>query len=146
MFSYAYTDAYSASSVLDPDFGRVVGTGDPLINIPKHNANVLVLKDIDFYGHNLRIGGGLKYVSSRLGETGANFFLPAYTLGRALATYDVSRNFSLTPTRCITQPRMRRSGSSPESRASSTFAERSGSDRCERACAASRSGASPPGS
>jgi len=96
MFSYAYTDAKSASNVLDPDFGRVVGTGDPLINIPKHNASALVLKDIDFYGHNLRIGGGLKYVSSRLGETGTKFFLPAYTLGRVLATYDVSRNFSVT--------------------------------------------------
>jgi len=96
MFSYAYTDAFSASSVLDPDFGRVVGDGDPLINIPKHNASLLLLKDIDLDGHKLTIGGGLKYVSERLGETGTKFFLPAYTLGRALATYEVTRKFSVT--------------------------------------------------
>lgn len=96
MFSYAYTDAFSASNVLDPDFGRVVASGDPLINVPKNNASLLVTKDLDLGGHKLTIGGGVKYVSDRLGETGTHFFLPAYTLGRALATYEVSNRFSVT--------------------------------------------------
>ena len=47
MFSYAYTDAYSASDVKDVDFARVVSAGDPLINIPKHNASLVLTKDVD---------------------------------------------------------------------------------------------------
>jgi iron complex outermembrane receptor protein len=96
MLSYAYTDAYSASSVLDPDFGRIVASGDPLINIPKHNASVLLLKDIDVDGHKLTVGAGGKYVSRRLGETGTTFFLPGYSLYRLFGTYQVSKNFSVT--------------------------------------------------
>jgi len=89
-------DAYSTSSVLDVDFGRIVGSGDPLINIPKHNAYLLVLKDIDLSGHKLTVGGGAKYVSSRLGETGTKFFLPAYTLLNLQATYEVTRQLNVT--------------------------------------------------
>ena len=96
MLSYAYTDAYSATSVLDPDFGRVVGSGDPLINIPKHNAMLLLMKDIDLAGHKLTLGAGAKYVSRRLGETGTTFHLPGYTLFRLFGTYEVTRNFSVT--------------------------------------------------
>lgn len=96
MVSYAYIDAYSASSVLDPDFGRVVGSGDPLINVPKHNLSVLVTKDIDLSGNRLTLGFGEKYVSKRLGETGTTFFLPAYSLMRVFATYHVSKQLSVT--------------------------------------------------
>ncbi|MEO8103647.1 MAG: TonB-dependent receptor [Betaproteobacteria bacterium] len=96
MISYAYTDAISTSNVLDPDFGRVVAAGDPLINIPKQNASLMLLKDFDVSGHKLTVGGGAKYVSRSLGETGTKFFLPGYTLLRLLATYEVTRNFSVT--------------------------------------------------
>ena len=96
MLSYAYTDAISASNVLDPDFGRVVASGDPLINIPKHNANLLLMKDLDVAGRKLTLGGGAKYVSRRLGETSVNFYLPAYTLVRLFATYEVTSKFSVT--------------------------------------------------
>jgi iron complex outermembrane receptor protein len=96
LLAYAYTDAISTASVLDPDFGRIVKPGDPLINIPKHNANLIVLKDIDMSGHKLTVGGGVKYVGKRLGETGTQFFLPAYTLLRAQATYEVTPKFALT--------------------------------------------------
>ena len=96
MFSYAYTDAISASNVLDPDFGRVVASGDPLLNIPKHNASLLLLKDFDLVGHKLTVGGGAKYVSRRLGETGTKFYLPGYSLVRLQATYEVMRNLSVT--------------------------------------------------
>jgi iron complex outermembrane receptor protein len=82
--------------VLDPDFGRVVGSGDPLINIPKHNASALLTKNMDLGGHNLTLGAGAKYVSSRLGETGTTFFLPSYTLLRLFGTYEITKNFSVT--------------------------------------------------
>jgi iron complex outermembrane receptor protein len=96
LIAYAYTDAIASSSVRDVDFGRVVAAGDPLINIPKHNANVLVLKDFDVADRKLTIGGGVKYVGRRLGETGTKFFLPGYTLIRLQATYEVMRNLSVT--------------------------------------------------
>ena len=96
LFSYAYTDAISATNVLDPDFGRVVGSGDPLLNIPKHSASLLLLKDVDVGGRKLTLGGGAKYVGRRLGETGTNFYLPAYTLVRLLATYEVTSKLSVT--------------------------------------------------
>jgi iron complex outermembrane receptor protein len=96
LVSYAYTDAYSASSVLDPDFGRVVGAGDPLLNVPKHNASVLLLKDLDVDGHKLTVGAGAKYISRRLGETGTKFYLPGYTLFRLFGTYQVTKNLSVT--------------------------------------------------
>jgi iron complex outermembrane receptor protein len=73
-----------------------VAPGDPLINIPKHNANLLVLKDFEVADRKLTIGGGVKYVGQRLGETGTRFFLPAYTLVRLQATYEVMRNLSVT--------------------------------------------------
>lgn len=88
-FSYAYTDAESASSVLDPDFRMVVNAGDPLINIPEHNASVLLFKDIDVGGRELTLGLGAKYISERLGETGTQFYLPEYTLVRLLASYQL---------------------------------------------------------
>jgi iron complex outermembrane recepter protein len=96
LFSYAYTDAISSTNVLDPDFGRVVASGDPLLNIPKHNANLLLLKDLDVGGRKLTLGAGVKYVSRRLGETGTNFYLPGYSLTKILATYEVTRNLSVT--------------------------------------------------
>ena len=71
-------------------------SGDPLLNIPKHNANLLLLKDIDLSGRRLTLGGGVKYVSKRLGETGTNFYLPAYTLLRLLASYEITKNWSVS--------------------------------------------------
>lgn len=87
--SYAYTDAESASTVLDPDFAKVVAKGDPLINIPEHNASVLLFKDMDIGGRQLTLGIGAKYISERLGETGTDFFLPEYTLVRLLGSYEL---------------------------------------------------------
>jgi iron complex outermembrane receptor protein len=87
--AYAYTDAESASTVLDPDFAKVVAKGDPLINIPEHNASVLLFKDIDIGGRELTLGIGAKYLSERLGETGTSFYLPEYTLVRLLASYEL---------------------------------------------------------
>lgn len=96
MLSYAYTDAYSASDVRDVDFARVVASGDPLINIPKHNASALLTKDIDLSAHRLTLGGQVKYVSKRLGETGTSFFLPSYTLLKLFASYEVTKKLGVT--------------------------------------------------
>jgi iron complex outermembrane recepter protein len=94
--SYAYTDAESASTVLDPDFAKVVEKGDPLINIPEHNASVVLFKDMDIGGRQLTLGIGAKYVSERLGETGTDFYLPEYTLIRLLGSYEIMDKLTLS--------------------------------------------------
>lgn len=96
MFAYAYTDAESATSVLDPDFRKVVAAGDPLINIPEHNASLLLFKDFDIGGRTLTLGAGAKYFSERLGETGTTFFLPEYTLVRLQAAFDITDKLTVS--------------------------------------------------
>ncbi|WP_189621397.1 TonB-dependent siderophore receptor [Novosphingobium colocasiae] len=95
--AYAYTDAKWAVAAADPAFGLAIEKGDPLINIPKHQANLLVTKAFDL-GETGRftVGGGVNYVSKRLGETGSDFYLPDYTLVRALASYEPSESVKLS--------------------------------------------------
>lgn len=87
--TYSYTDSQWTKSALDPAFGLTILPGDPLINIPKHQANLLVTKGFDLGNTGkITIGAGASYVSRRLGETGVDFYLPGYTLVRALASYE----------------------------------------------------------
>lgn len=91
--SYAYLDAYWSSSSLDPNFSQVILPGARLINIPKHAANLLVTKGFDLgTAGKVTIGAGVNYTSRRLGETATQFFLPSYTLTRALISYEPTRN------------------------------------------------------
>jgi iron complex outermembrane receptor protein len=95
--SYAYTDAKMANAILDPDFALPVPAGAPLLGIPKHSANVTIFRDFDLAGdHKLTLGGGVNYVSSRLGETGTSFTLPGYTLVKAYASYEVTKQLKIS--------------------------------------------------
>jgi iron complex outermembrane receptor protein len=96
MFSYAYTKAESASDVREPDFGKLVAAGDPLLNIPKHNVNLLVFKDFKVNDRKLTLGGNVKHVSKRLGETGTTFFLPSYTIVRLNASYEINDHLEVS--------------------------------------------------
>jgi len=91
--TYAYTDAVWDSPSKDPNFGAPILPGDPLINIPKNAANLLVTKGFDLGNSGkVTVGAGVNYVSSRLGETATKFFLPSYTLTRALISYEPTKN------------------------------------------------------
>lgn len=94
--SYAYVDASISEDIADPDFGRTIRAGDPLINIPDHSVTVLVSKDIAIGDHVVTLGGDIKHVSKRLGETGTQYFLPETTLIRAFANADLSDRLSLS--------------------------------------------------
>ena len=94
--TYAYTLAHWSSSSLDPNFGALIKPGDPLINIPKHSGNLLVTKGIDLgSAGKLTLGGGVNYISRRLGETATTFFLPGYTITRALASYEPNEHLRI---------------------------------------------------
>lgn len=90
MGNFSYVDAYATSSVLDPDFGKVVSAGDPLINIPAITGNVLLFKDFSIKEKKASIGVGVNYVDKRLGETGTSFMLPSYTTVRLLGSIQLT--------------------------------------------------------
>ncbi len=96
--SYAYVDAYFSKPILDPDFGRPLPAGTPLINIPANSGNAMLTRDFSVKDMPLSVGGTLSYVSSRLGETGTSFYLPAYTLAGLFASVDVTESFQVSAT------------------------------------------------
>lgn len=95
LLSYAYIDAESRSNVLEPNFNLPVRIGDPLINIPRHTFAAQLAKGMDIGTTRLRIGAGVQYVGSRLGETATTFRLPAHTLVRTFANWTLSDRFEL---------------------------------------------------
>ena len=61
-------------------------------------ANLLVTKEFEIgESGKFTVGAGVNHISKRLGETGTAFYLPSYTLVRALASYEPneSMKFSL---------------------------------------------------
>ena len=95
LLSYAYVDAESRSSVLDPNFSFVIQPGDPLINIPDHTFNAQLSRSFDIAGRDAKLGGGVQYVGERLGATGTDFFLPDHTLFRAFGEIEVLENVTV---------------------------------------------------
>lgn len=86
--SYAYTDAEVTKAALDINFGTLLPVGSPLLNIPEHSGNLLLIQDFKIKNAALSIGAGVTYVGERLGETGVpSFVLPDYTLVKFIASY-----------------------------------------------------------
>jgi len=96
--SYAYIDAKVTKSVLDPDFGRVVAAGAPLINIPANSGSIMLSRNFLISDTVLMLGAGVNYVDKRLGETGTAFNLPAYTLVKFMAALQPTDNLRITLT------------------------------------------------
>lgn len=95
--TFSFTDAEWTSSSLDPNFAQLIAPGASLINIPKQQANLLVTKGFEIgNGGTITIGGGINHVGKRLGETATNFYLPSYTLARALVNYEPSEKIRLS--------------------------------------------------
>lgn len=95
LLSYAYVDAESRSSVLDPNFSFVIEPGDPLINIPDHTLNAQIAKRFAVAGCSAKVGAGANYVGERLGATGTEFFLPDHTLFRLFGEVELREKVTL---------------------------------------------------
>lgn len=93
--SYAYVDANIENDVADPDFGKLIRAGDPLLNIPEHTLNVQLAYSTEVAGRDVRVGGGVLHVSERLGEVGTTFELPDYTLARLFAEAELTEGVRL---------------------------------------------------
>ncbi|AMK23851.1 MULTISPECIES: TonB-dependent siderophore receptor [unclassified Sphingobium] len=94
--TYAYTDAGWATNALDPNFSQPIRKGDPLINIPKHQANALLFKNFSIGNHEAMLGAGVNYVGRRLGETATTFFLPSYTLVKVIGSFNITDQIKLS--------------------------------------------------
>jgi len=92
-FSYANTDAKITKNAVDVNcLGGAIRAGDPLLNVPKNSANLLLIHDFSINGATADIGAGIGYVGERLGETGfTSFQLPAYTLVKLIGSYSPSK-------------------------------------------------------
>jgi len=80
--SYALVDAKTTQ---DPDYA-----GNLLWNVARQTASLTAVYD---FGREpaqgrLRIGGGAHYLGKRAGDSANTFWLPAYTVADAFATYD----------------------------------------------------------
>jgi iron complex outermembrane receptor protein len=95
--SYAYTDAKVTKASLDVNFGNLLPVGARLINIPRNSASLLVIQDFHVSTSVIGLGGGVNYVSKRLGETGVpNFQLPSYTLVRLMGYYQPTEHLKFS--------------------------------------------------
>jgi len=71
--------------------------GTPLLNIPKHSANVRIKRELsDLIDSNSTVGVSVQYVGERLGEAiDPSYYLPSYTLVNLFANYHVNDDLSL---------------------------------------------------
>lgn len=93
--SYAYVDAETSNSFNDPNFGVAVPAGSRLLNVPKQTLSLQLVRSLTLAGRRLQFGGGLLHVGERSGEFTTHFKLPAYTVARAFAAYEVGRSTTL---------------------------------------------------
>ncbi|AOF99595.1 TonB-dependent siderophore receptor family protein [Blastomonas sp. RAC04] len=93
--SYAYVDAEARANVTDLNFGLAIRSGDRLINIPRHSANIQLSRGFDIGTTRLNVGGGVQYVGKRLGETATTFELPDYVLTRVFASWKLQENLEV---------------------------------------------------
>ena len=93
--SYAFVDAEARADVVDLNFGLAIRSGDRLINIPRHSANIQLSRGFDIGATRLNLGGGVQYVGKRLGETATTFELPDYVLARAFASWKLQENLEV---------------------------------------------------
>lgn len=93
--SYTYVDAETKNEFFDPNFGRSVPAGSPLLNIPEQQLTLLLVNDFNIFGKPLALGSGLLHVGERNGYFGVDFDLPSYTTARAFADYEISDSIDL---------------------------------------------------
>ncbi|MGH1441750.1 MAG: TonB-dependent siderophore receptor [Cellvibrionaceae bacterium] len=93
--SYAYVDAKTKNDFVDPNFGFTLSAGSPLLNIPKNQLNIQLVKQTKLFGQRFDFGAGVLYVDKRNGFFGADFELPSYTTTRLFASYDMTKDITL---------------------------------------------------
>jgi len=89
LFSYTYLDAEVVSGTQNAN-GAAISPGDRLLNVPKHTLSAQASRLFSVAERDLRVGAGVLRVSSRLGQVGTTFQLPAYTTVRLFASLAIT--------------------------------------------------------
>ncbi|MCG8314720.1 MAG: TonB-dependent receptor, partial [Pseudomonadales bacterium] len=97
LFNYAYVDAGTKTDLYNADWGIDIPAGSELVNIPQHQANLLLAKDLMISGRASSLGFSINYVSDRLGGVvdpisgqPSDFRLPSYTLFNAFGSHQLT--------------------------------------------------------
>jgi iron complex outermembrane recepter protein len=93
--AYAYTDA----QVTEDNNAFLVGR--QLTNVPKHSANLMLVKSFALMGNATTLGLGLNYVGEREGAVAPtaatdDFKLPAYTSVKLISSYQLASKLRLS--------------------------------------------------
>ncbi len=91
LLSYTYLDAEVVSGTRNAN-GVAISPGDRLLNVPKHTLSAQASRRFIVARRDLRVGAAVLHVSSRLGEVGTTFQLPAYTTVRLFGSYALTDN------------------------------------------------------
>jgi iron complex outermembrane receptor protein len=91
LLSYTYLDAEIVSGTRNAN-GVAISPGDRLLNVPKHTLSAQASRLFKVAERDLRVGAAVLHVSSRLGEVGTTFQLPAYTTVRLFGSYALTDN------------------------------------------------------
>jgi iron complex outermembrane recepter protein len=91
LLSYTYLDAEVVSGTRNAN-GVPISPGDRLLNVPKHTFSAQASRSFTVARRDLRLGAAILHVSSRLGEVGTTFELPAYTTVRLFGSYALTDN------------------------------------------------------
>ncbi|MGK6319025.1 TonB-dependent siderophore receptor [Sphingomonas sp. DT-204] len=91
LLSYTYLDAEVVSGTRNAN-GVAISPGDRLLNVPKHTLSAQASRRFNVAQRDLNIGAAVLHVSSRLGEVGTTFQLPAYTTVRLFGSYALIDN------------------------------------------------------
>lgn len=91
LLSYTYLDAEVVSGTRNAN-GVPISPGDRLLNVPRHTISAQASRRFNVAQRDLRVGAALLHVSSRLGEVGTRFQLPAYTTVRVFGSYALTDN------------------------------------------------------
>lgn len=94
--SYAYVDAETKNAFKEPNFDIAVPAGAKLINIPKNQWNIQLVKKMQLAGKDFNLIGALLHVDERNGFfSDQNFMLPSYTTVRMASSYQISTSIEL---------------------------------------------------
>lgn len=96
--SFAFVDAKTKNMFNDADFNVEIPAGQRMLNIPKQQLSLQVVRNFDDQDLPLVVGGGLLHVGERLGQFGdffsqdiGDFDLPSYSIVNLFAEYEVNR-------------------------------------------------------
>ncbi len=79
--SYAFLDTQTANDMINIDWGVNVPAGSRLVNIPKHNASLMLTQLLQIGSVESRLGLRVNHVAKRLGDSvDSSYMLPSHTL------------------------------------------------------------------